>query len=103
MLYAPVRQRGGKGGRSLLALSSYNEDAICVVMLPLTGACEIWLSLRRHLETGGVKRSLCQAPGDTAVETLVRLSGLGGPIATCFEDSKQRLGREEDDVGWWSG
>src|SRR2546426_4667786 len=37
---------------------------------------DVWLVLRRHVETGGLKTSLCTAPVDTAVETPVRMSGM---------------------------
>src|SRR5712691_10495114 len=53
---------------------------------------DVWLVLRRHVETGEVKISLCNAPVDTAVATHVRMSGMRWPIETCFEDSKQLLG-----------
>jgi hypothetical protein len=43
-------------------------------------APDVWLVLRRHMETGELKTSLCNAPRDTAVETWVRLSGMRWPI-----------------------
>ena len=48
---------------------------------------DVWLVLRRHVETGELKTSLCNAPGDTAGATHVRMSGMRWPIETCFEDS----------------
>src|SRR4029450_2585318 len=54
---------------------------------------EVWLVLRRHVETGELKSYLCNAPVDTALEKLVHMSGMRWPIETCFEDSKQLLGR----------
>jgi SRSO17 transposase len=64
---------------------------------------DVWLVLRRHGETGELKTSLCNAPGDTAVETLVRMSGMRWPIATCCEDSKQLLGMGAYEVRSWIG
>jgi SRSO17 transposase len=64
---------------------------------------EVWLVLRRHVETGELKTSLCHAPGDTALEQLVRMSGMRWPIATCCEDSKQLLGMGDYEVRSWTG
>ena len=64
---------------------------------------EVWLVLRRHVETGELKTSLCKAPADTPVETHVRMSGMRWPIETCFEDGKQLLGMGAYEVRSWSG
>ena len=64
---------------------------------------DVWLVLRRHVETGELKTSLCNAPVDTAVETHVRMSGMRWPIETCFEDSKQLLGMGDYEVRSWTG
>jgi len=64
---------------------------------------DVWLVLRRHVETGEVKTYLCNAPGDTALATLVRMSGMRWPIETCFEDSKQLLGMGAYEVRSWTG
>jgi SRSO17 transposase len=64
---------------------------------------DVWLVLRRHLETGELKTYLCNAPRDTALETQVRMSGLRWPIETCVEDSKQLLGMGDDEVRSWPG
>ena len=50
---------------------------------------EVWLVLRRHVETQELKSYLCHAPVNTALEKLVHMRGMRWPIATCFEDSKQ--------------
>ena len=44
-----------------------------------------------------------QCPTDTALATLVRMSGMRWPIETCFEDSKQLLGMGDDEVRSWPG
>ena len=64
---------------------------------------DVWLVLRRHVETGELKTYLCNAPVDTAAETQVRMSGMRWPIETCFEDSKQLLGMGDYEVRSWSG
>jgi len=64
---------------------------------------EVWLVLRRHGETGELKTYLCNAPVDTALEALVRMSGMRWPIETCFEDSKQLLGMGDYAVRSWTG
>ncbi len=64
---------------------------------------DVWLVLRRHVETGELKTYLCNAPVDTAVETHVRMSGMRWPIETCCEDSKQLLGMGDYEVRSWTG
>jgi SRSO17 transposase len=64
---------------------------------------EVWLVLRRQLETGELKTYLCNAPGTTSLETLARLSGMRWPIETCFEQSKQYLGMGDYEVRSWRG
>ena len=63
----------------------------------------VWLVLRRHVETRELKSYLCNAPVDTALETLVHMSGMRWPIETCFEDSKQLLGMGDYEVRSWTG
>jgi len=64
---------------------------------------EVWLVLRRHLVTGELKAYLCNAPADTPLALLVRLSGMRWPIETCFEDGKQYLGMGDYEVRSWRG
>ena len=64
---------------------------------------DVWLVLRRHLETGELKTYLCNAPVDTALAQLVHMSGMRWPIETCFEDSKQLLGMGDYEVRSWTG
>src|SRR5712692_5116850 len=64
---------------------------------------DVWLVLRRHLETGELKTYLSNAPVDTALETHVRMSGMRWPIETCCEDSKQLLGMGDYEVRSWTG
>ena len=64
---------------------------------------EVWLVLRRHLVTGELKTSVSNAPAETPLATLVRLSGMRWPIETCFEDGKQFLGLGDYEVRGWRG
>jgi len=64
---------------------------------------EVWLVLRRNLVTGALKTYLSNAPADTPLATLVRLSGMRWPIETCFEDGKQYLGMGDYEVRGWRG
>ncbi|WP_197036176.1 IS701 family transposase [Fischerella sp. PCC 9605] len=65
--------------------------------------CEVWLLVRRHVETGVLKLYLSNAPADTAIEILVRISGMRWPIETCFEQGKQLLGMGDYEVRSWRG
>ncbi len=64
---------------------------------------DVWLIVRRNLETGEVKTYLSNAPADTPLHTLVRMSGMRWPIETCFEDGKQLLGLGDYEVRSWRG
>lgn len=64
---------------------------------------EVWLVLRRNLETGELKTYVCNAPMATSLKTLVRLSGMRWPIETCFEEGKQYLGLGHYEVRSWRG
>jgi SRSO17 transposase len=64
---------------------------------------EVWLALRRNISTGEVKFYLSNAPVETELTTLVRISGMRWPIETCFEDGKQSLGMGDYEVRSWIG
>lgn len=64
---------------------------------------EVWLVLRRHLETGEVKTYLSNAPAHLPVATLARMSGMRWPIETCFEEAKQLLGMGHYEGRSWTG
>lgn len=64
---------------------------------------EVWLVLRRHLDTGELKAYLSNAPTDIPLPTLARLSGMRWPIETCFEDAKQLLGMGHYEGRSWTG
>jgi SRSO17 transposase len=62
---------------------------------------EVWLVLRRNVSSGELKTYLSNAPAETALPTLVRLSGMRWPIETCFEGGKQCLGMADYEVRSW--
>jgi len=64
---------------------------------------EVWVILRRNMDTGELKTYLSNAPPDIPQTTLVRLSGMRWPIETCFEDGKQSLGMGDYAVRSWRG
>ncbi len=64
---------------------------------------DVWLILRRNPETGDLKTYLSNAPADTPLATLVRLSGMRWPIERCFEEGKQHLGLGDYEVRSWRG
>jgi hypothetical protein len=64
---------------------------------------EVWLVLRRNVQTGELKTYVSNAPVDTSLATLVRLSGMRWPIETCFEDGKQYLEMGDYEVRSWRG
>jgi hypothetical protein len=64
---------------------------------------DVWLVLRYHVGTGGLKTYLSNAPADTSLATLVRVCGMRWPIETCFEDGKQYLGLGAYEVRSWRG
>jgi SRSO17 transposase len=64
---------------------------------------DVWLIVRRAVTTGVLKAYLCNAPADTSLTTLVRISGMRWPIETAFEDGKQLVGLGDYQVRSWTG
>jgi len=64
---------------------------------------DVWVVLRRQIDTGELKTYVCNAPATTSLETLARLSGMRWPIETCFEEGKQYLGMGDYEVRSWRG
>ena len=64
---------------------------------------EVWLVVRRNPLTGELKTYVSNAPANTPLATLVRLSGMRWPIETCFEDGKQYVGMGDYEVRSWRG
>jgi SRSO17 transposase len=68
----------------------------------LPGA-EVWLVLRRNVETGELKTYLSNAPATTPLPKLVWVSGMRWPLETSFEEGKQYLGLGDYEVRSWRG
>lgn len=65
---------------------------------------EVWLVLRRSLDgSAELKTFLSNAPADTPLTDLVRVSGLRWPIETAFEEGKGGLGMDHYEVRSWLG
>jgi SRSO17 transposase len=64
---------------------------------------EVWLVLRRNVETGELKTYLSNAPVTTHQSRLVWVSGMRWPLETCFEEGKQYLGMGDYEVRSWRG
>jgi SRSO17 transposase len=64
---------------------------------------EVWLVLRRTVETGELKTYLSNAPVTTHQARLVWVSGMRWPLETCFEEGKQYLGLGDYEVRSWRG
>ena len=64
---------------------------------------EGWLVRRRPLVTGALQTSRWNAPADTPVATLGRLSGRRWPIETCGADGKPSLGMGDEAGRGWRG
>ncbi len=93
-----VIKEGSKG----LIVAEVAAKRVVAVRDELPGP-EVWLVLRRHLETGELKTYLCNAPVTIPLETLVWVSGMRWPIEQSFEEGKQYLGMGDYEVRSWQG
>lgn len=68
---------------------------------------EVWVLLRRTIPEPGeapvLKYYLSQAPADTPLATLVRVSGLRWPIESCFTEGKSEVGLDQYELRFWRG
>lgn len=68
---------------------------------------EVWVLLRRTIPEPGeapvLKYYLSQAPTDTPLATLVRVSGLRWPIESCFAEGKSEVGLDHYELRFWRG
>jgi SRSO17 transposase len=65
-------------------------------------AKESWLYIRKDGDSH-VRYSLCNAPADTDVATLRRLSVMRWSIEQCFEECKRDLGMDHNESRSWNG
>ncbi len=68
---------------------------------------EVWVLVRRAVGEAGVepevKLYLSNAPADTPLVELVRVSGMRWPIESCFEEAKSELGLDHYELRSWPG
>jgi len=64
---------------------------------------DVWVVLRRNVRTGELKTYLSNAPVDTPLTGLVRMSGMRWSIETSFKECKQHLGMGDYEVRSWHG
>ena len=68
---------------------------------------EVWVLVRRAVREAGaegeVKLYLSNAPADTPLVELVRVSGMRWPIESCFEEAKSELGLDHYELRSWRG
>jgi len=65
-------------------------------------AGDSWLYIRKDAD-GNVRYSLCNAPADTDISTLRRLSVMRWSIEQCFEECKRDLGMDHNECRSWNG
>ena len=71
---------------------------------------EVWVLFRRAVRDPAdtadppeLKVYLSNAPADTPLAELVRVSGMRWPIESCFEESKGELGLDHYELRFWRG
>lgn len=64
---------------------------------------EIWLVIRRNIDTDEHKFYLSNASVETPSACFARIAGMRWPIETCFEEGKQQLGMGDYQVRSWTG
>ena len=68
---------------------------------------EVWVLVRRAVGEAGVepevKLYLSNAPAETPLVELVRVSGMRWPIESCFEEGKSELGLDHYELRSWPG
>lgn len=62
-----------------------------------------WVLFRRRISDGEVAFYLASAPGDTTLETLVRVAGSRWNVEIAFEQAKSEVGLDQYEVRTWVG
>src|SRR5437763_7127745 len=74
---------------------------------PRVAWSEVWVLFRRaHGAPGAepeIKIYLSNAPEDTPLAELVRVSGMRWPIESCFEEGKSEVGLDQYELRSWPG
>lgn len=69
----------------------------------LPGREEWFVFRRRPGYVHELKTYRCNAPADTPIETLARMTAMRWPVETCNEDGKNELGMDHYEVRGWKG
>ncbi len=96
-----TRQTIKEGSKGPL-VADFAASRVTTVREGLPGP-EVWLVLRRNVETGELKTYLSNAPTSTPLTKLVWVSGMRWPLETSFEEGKQYLGLGDYEVRSWRG
>ena len=62
---------------------------------------DLWVFFRRSLADGQVKYAFSNAPADTPLKEMVRVSGLRWPIEQCFQEGKGEIGMDHYEHRSW--
>ena len=62
---------------------------------------DLWLFLRKSLADGQVKYALSNAPEDTPLQEMIRVSTLRWPIEQCFQEGKSEIGMDHYEHRSW--
>ena len=97
------RKRRVKDGEKGPIEARFARRRVVAVRGKLPGP-EVWVVFRRSLsEPQELKVFLSNAPADTPLTELVRVSGMRWPIETCFEEAKGSLGMAQYQTRSWCG
>ena len=62
---------------------------------------DLWVFFRRSLADGQVKYAFSNAPEETPLQEMVRVSGLRWPIEQCFQEGKGEIGMDHYEHRSW--
>jgi len=62
---------------------------------------DLWVFFRRSLADGQIKYAFSNAPQDTPLQEMVRVSGLRWPIEQCFQEGKGEIGMDHYEHRSW--
>lgn len=97
------RKRRVKDGEKGPIEAQFARQRVVAVRDKLPGP-EVWVVFRRSLsQPPELKVFLSNAPTDTPLGELVRVSGMRWPIETCFEEAKGSLGMADYQTRSWRG
>lgn len=63
---------------------------------------EVWLFVRQSLTDDQMKYAISNAPQNTPLEEMIRVSGLRWPIEQCFQEGKSEIGMDHYEHRSWN-